>query len=205
MPVTYTGRHVTRPGLEHPSLTDIAIGISRQPRFAGQTRLWHSVLDHTLAGDELIQIMLGDVPMRAPGGRLWRLAWLLHDAHEAVTADIPTDYKGPEIRIAQRHLDNLIANAFFPGGWTAFDAWEQEIKEIDRRMLTAEAYLVGPPMRTEDAARFFGEPDQGALDALSYYLGYPFAGVPPYSGRDGVSPLSHPGVSEYLRRVQELL
>jgi hypothetical protein len=78
------------------------------------------------------------------------------------------------------------------------------VKDIDQRMLKAEAYLVGPPMQTEDAVRYFGEPDHEALDALSFYQGYNYAGLPPRSGRS--SPvIGHPAVQEYLRRLQELL
>lgn len=205
VPLTYTGRIVQPdPSSDYPSLTDIALGLSRQPRFAGQTRAWWSVLDHTLFCDELVQAQVGEVPIRAPGPRLWRLAMLLHDAHEAVTADVPTDFKTVGMRSLQQELDGKIMGAYFPGGWATYAAWEHEVKMIDRRALKAEAYMVGPPMETERAERLFGQPDHMALDALALYRGMTFAEEPPYGIRGG-APLQHPAVQEYLRRVEELL
>ena len=203
MPITYTGRHIT-PDTAVPSLTDIALGLSRQPRFAGQTRAWWSVLDHTLFCDELVQSQVGEAPTRAPGPRLWRLAVLLHDAHEAITADVPTDFKTIGMRAQQQALDERIAQAYFPGGWGSYAAWEHEVKTIDRRALRAEAWMVGPPMTTEKAELLFGRPDQMALDALSIYRGAPYAEEPPYGVRGG-APTHHPAVREYMRRVQELM
>lgn len=60
-------------------LTDIALALSRIPRFNGHTsRVW-SVADHSLL---VLQLMGEDAPSTV------RLAALLHDAHEAYAGDI---------------------------------------------------------------------------------------------------------------------
>jgi hypothetical protein len=150
MPLTYSGRNVKPGNGEHPSLIDIAVGLSRQPRFAGQTRRWWSVLDHTLFGDEIVQYSYPTEDIRRR-----RLAWLLHDAHEAITADVPTDVKRETLLgAAQAKLDADIYDAFFPGGYLAFLEHEPMVKDIDQRALRAEAWVVGPPT----AAKHFDRP-----------------------------------------------
>src|SRR4051812_13725749 len=97
MPLTYTGRAVKPGSTVHPSMIDIAVGISRQPRFAGQGKRWFSVLDHSLFVDEIVK-RASSVPILGDDDEVarkqWRLAVLLHDAHESMTGDVPTDFKG---------------------------------------------------------------------------------------------------------------
>jgi 5'-deoxynucleotidase YfbR-like HD superfamily hydrolase len=69
----------------------------------------------------------------------------LHDAHEALTGDIPTTLKASEQRAVQHLLDERIARDLFPGGADAFARESAKIKEYDRRALLAEAFVVGPP------------------------------------------------------------
>jgi hypothetical protein len=202
MPLTYSGRLVKPGGSEHPSLMDIAIGLSRQPRFAGQCRRWWSVLDHTLFCDELVKAE------PETSSRELRLAVLLHDAHEAITADVPTDMKGPELKQTQRELDEDILNAYFPGGQEAHrcDCWGVAVKDIDRRALCAEARVVGPPTTPERILELFGVCEETHDDTilLNRALSWPcysyFARPPLELGQT-----SHPAVREYLNRTIELM
>lgn len=199
MPLTYTGRLVRPGGTEHPSLIDIAVGLSRQPRFAGQGRSWWSVLDHTLFCDELVM----QQPLPSP--RL-RLAVLLHDAHEAITADVPTDVKGEDMKAYQKLLDVVIQDAYFPGGRHAYldYGWAGDVQRIDRRALCAEAQVVGPPVEKQRILELFGVCEETVEDvtALRLKVGTGIWGVPPV---DRHNPEANPAVQEYLRRMLKLL
>jgi hypothetical protein len=205
MPLTYTGRLVKPGGSEYPSLTDIAVSLSRQPRFAGHCRRWWSVLDHSLFCDELVKREdFGDKINHA------RLAMLLHDAHESVTADVPTDMKGQELRAAQASLDLNIMDAFFPGGWSEYWGWNGVVKQIDRRALCAEARVVGPQMSPGRALELFGTCDETVNDSwlLKFMLGeYPAEAGLPWAGKPPkvYTPEGHPAVKEYLSRITLLL
>lgn len=195
MPLTYTGRLVRPGGSEHPSLIDIAVALSRQPRFAGHCRRWWSVLDHTLFCDDLA---------RGTAAQL-RLALLLHDAHEAITADIPTDVKSVDMRRQQDLLDCDIFGAFYPWGYKQYVTdWRSDVKSYDRRALVAEATVVGPPVPYERILELFGGTDQQAED-MNYLqvhlIGDTYLGLPPLR----LSQEQHPAVKEFLRRMTELL
>jgi hypothetical protein len=208
MPITYTGRNVKPGNGEHPALLDIAIGLSRQPRFAGQTKRWFSVLDHTLFGLELIK--LGENHARG-----LQLAWLLHDAHEAITADVPTDVKGDDLRGAQDLLDQMIYGAY---GQDSAWVWKQNVKDTDRLCLSAEARVLGVG---QDRNRFGCGP--AVDDAEAVLLGLlrvglntipsgPPIGQPPFGhpDPDRCYPYpreqdQHPAVMYYLRLMEELL
>jgi hypothetical protein len=199
MPLTYTGRSIKPDNVAHPSLIDIAVSLSRQPRFAGHCRRWWSVLDHTLFGADLLH---------ADGDEAYptlRLAWLLHDAHEAITGDIPTTFKTESMRWAQGDLDTRIHRAFY----TSDNCWHSEVKAIDKRCLTAEAYVVGPPQANEHLEAFgwtAGVDDQWRKDSDVLRAGLArgkYLGIPPVTYPQ--LPTDHPGVEEYLARVLELL
>lgn len=137
MTMTFSGVSVTQENTNAPALLDIALGLSRQPRFAGQCRRWWTVLDHTLFAAELA------VRDRKPVRTI--MAVLLHDAHEAVMGDIPTSLKTGQQRAVQKDLDTRIATAYFPGGPRAFARHGGLIREYDQRSLCAEAVVCGPP------------------------------------------------------------
>lgn len=202
MPVTYSGRNVTEGNTTHPSLIDLAVGMSRQPRWSGQSRRWFSVLDHTLFGDDLI---------RHEASAHVRLAWLLHDAHEALTGDVPTPFKGAELRSIQASLDRRIAAAFMPGGVPTWAQCREEVKRTDRRTLLAESTLVGPPdssmmqvmlpLSDTDDDPVRREADR---DILRRALGRgEYLGIPPVTYPS--TPDQHAGVQEFLSRMMELL
>ena len=201
MPITFTGRNVKADNDEYPSLVDIAVGLSRQPRFGGQTRQWWSVLDHTLFGDELVKGE-SDTPES-------RLAWLLHDAHEAVTGDVPTPFKSQSLSTLQDQLDSRIYAAYFRTGYGGYlSRWHYHIKLIDKRAMRAEAIVVGPSTAdrhlsafgiTTETADQVGK-DVQELRRVIHRLGL---GAPPEPATH--RPEDHPLVKTYLSRVMELL
>lgn len=138
MPLTHSGRLVSLDRPDAPTLEDIGLGLSRQPRFTGQTRVWFSVLDHSFFVHDMAATEAPEV----------QLAVLLHDAHESLTGDVPTGFKSEELRDLQKgFLDSLIAEAHYPGGYDAFteEGLRAKIAEYDARALVAEAIEVGPP------------------------------------------------------------
>jgi 5'-deoxynucleotidase YfbR-like HD superfamily hydrolase len=209
MPITYTGRLVDIDGPAAPSLIDIAIGLSRQPRFGGQTGRWWSVLDHSLFCDELVRAMLAEKGYPLVLGayddeeslRRCRLAVLLHDAHEALTGDVPTPLKTPDFKVMQQQLDVRIFDAFFPGGYGYYSTDTHfVVKDVDRTALSAEAWTF-LPHGTEVISRHFRAPTDAAMKTLGCYLDEDYAANPPMYGEQE----DHAGVQEYLHRMLELL
>jgi hypothetical protein len=193
MPLTYTGRNVTLENDEHPSILDIAVGLSRMPRFAGQTWVWWSVLDHTLFGDYLLAA--------ADAGRGLRLAWLLHDAHEALTGDVPTPFKSAGLRVTQAQLDTKIIEALGRGVTASYF---DQVKDMDKRVMVAEAWEIGPPAAFQALQGAFPrlEETPSDTDTLRWLMkNRPGVyGDPPYREQQD----SHPGVRAYLDRMARL-
>ena len=197
MPLTFTGRNVdTVRG--HPSLIDIAVGLHRMPRFAGQTQRWFSVLDHSLFVEHL-----------AAGeehSRVISIALLLHDAHECLTGDVPTPLKPRELTSIQQGLDIGIMEAFMPGGRRGYHDLHDLVKSYDRRAVSAEAWhLFGPSLEGHLAAFHITDETMEQVMAdnaeLARLLGRGILGEPP-----GVfNPDQHPTVQAFLNRILELL
>ncbi len=120
-------------------LEDIAVGLSRAPRFVGQTVLPWFVIDHILAGMVYAE--------RAGWSKAIQLHFGLHDAHEAMTADVPTTFKTGDLRAIQRKLDArlYVALGLYSPTWAEKDV----VKELDEDMLLAEAYTLCPPATYE--------------------------------------------------------
>ena len=213
MPLTYTGRSVKPGSSVYPSLVDIAVGISRQPRFAGQGRRWFSVLDHSLFMDEMVKRADEDGLATYGANAVYptpqlRLAVLLHDAHEAITADVPTTFKGDELKYEQQRLDESIGLAFYPtrmgedGFLSPFV--RNAIRWYDRRALAAEARVIGPSVTPARILSAFGvtEDTPDDVTVLRTLLEYfPYVGAPPIM----FDQIDHPGVREYLSRIVELM
>lgn len=90
---TYSGRKINylKPG--KISLEDVALGISRMPRYAGQTLQPYSVAQHSLLVAEL-----------CPEYRLYSL---IHDAQEAFLCDLPTPAKEALRALGSEAYDEL--------------------------------------------------------------------------------------------------
>jgi len=139
MPLTFDGRLVQPGRNEAPTLRDIALSLSRIPRFGGHTRRWWSVLDHS------VFVYLLAVEMDKREYHDLSLALLLHDAHETMTGDVPSDVKLQAMRQQQSAFDVEIVREHFPLGMDAWMELKPFVKEYDRRALHAEAWLLGPP------------------------------------------------------------
>lgn len=149
MMLTRSGREVDihEPQPQTIRLVDIALALSRIPRFCGHTLRTWSVADHSLLVADLVSAADPDL----------QLAALLHDAHEAYMGDIilPLQYalnhRQPSYSIPLAttllkniagDLDTAIARAF------ALDPemmQRPEIKEADKLALAVEAKLLMPP------------------------------------------------------------
>lgn len=123
---TYTGRQFwpLRPRGEDIDLLDIAHALSNQCRFAGHTRSFYSVAEHSVYVSRI-------VPPE------WAAVGLLHDASEAYLMDVPRPIKGHlgGYREMEEALMwtvcarfNLTGN---PAAWAA-------VKYADNAMLAAE-------------------------------------------------------------------
>lgn len=122
-----------------PTLTDIALGLGRAPRFAGQTRTWWSGLLHSFVCYEIARACFrkGDEDKRV------MLLCLLHDAHEAVTGDVPAFFKTREMSDYQAEIDERLFTAL--GLWPITAIEHVFIKKVDDAALRAEAAVLGPP------------------------------------------------------------
>ena len=113
-------------------LEDIAVGLSRANRFGGQYVVPWTVADHLLAGVEFLSAYSEST----------RLHFALHDAHEAMTMDVPTSFKTWGVRRLQRKLDRRLYKSLglkLPSLPVA-----NLVKDIDKIMLVAEARVVTP-------------------------------------------------------------
>jgi hypothetical protein len=198
---TLSGRKVfadLTPGA--PSLLDIAVALGRIPRFAGHTTRWWPVLLHSFAVQRVaFQIALDrNVPLNSSLHLVDHIAlWgLLHDAHEAVTGDIPSPFKRPDNHVDQETLDYKLR---YDLGLvtTASDSLPlvmDIVHRADRRVLLAEMAVVRP----------FGEPE-GVIDAdigIVLALDRKYPGPVSTDGPAAVAVLDFVAAAEsYLREI----
>ena len=126
---TFTGRYVTPMHLTPGMITieDIAHGLSRVCRFAGQCAGFMPVAEHSVAVARIVMTTDPDHALEA----------LLHDASEAYLGDMPRPIKHlPEMapyREAEERAERAIAEKFglvYP--------WPQSVKDADRQRLFVE-------------------------------------------------------------------
>lgn len=113
------------------NLGDILLSLSREPRYVGHTSRWYSVLEHSVRGAKLLQRV----------SRAHALEFLLHDAAEAYTGDIPTPLKLllPELKRIEQGIDVVIRRKFgLPEEMSA------EVKAMDLAMCAAEKSAFKP-------------------------------------------------------------
>jgi hypothetical protein len=134
--ITWSGKRIFPKGNKYhvpneaPTIEDIAVGLSRQSRFAGQVDEFFSVLSHVLCCWTNTQ-----------SGKLG-VDILLHDSAEAIMGDVPTTWK-PE---AFSNLEaQIIENLYKAEGleWPIPENRLKLIKKIDYIHLVAEAHLLG--------------------------------------------------------------
>lgn len=123
--MTASGRFLSldNPQPEQICISDIAEGLSKACRFAGQIKGFYSVAQHSLIISQV-------VPER---DALWGL---LHDAAEAYLCDIPSQVKAalPDYKKTENEVLSAIALRF----GLPFDM-PPSVKEADERLLVTEA------------------------------------------------------------------
>ncbi|OOH77740.1 hypothetical protein [Leptospirillum ferriphilum] len=122
--LTHCGRHLDleRPDPETIDIEDIAVGLSRECRFAGQPRAFYSVAQHSVLASRIVP-------------DAFALEALLHDATEAFIRDLPYPLKTilPEYRRIERGLDRAIRLRFgLP------ETLSREVHLADRILLATE-------------------------------------------------------------------
>lgn len=150
--LTLSGRLILPGGDNSPSLEDLVVSLGRIPRFGGQTRRWWPVLLHLMVCDRILRRGLeesGPAVTPAFAARA-RLLALFHDAHEAVTGDVPTPWKTDETRKQQTQLDHRIHGHLLPEvlplkHLDTPQLTREVIAAVDHRALLAEGLVVGPP------------------------------------------------------------
>lgn len=135
---TVTGKVIDylNPDPDQLSLDDIARGLSRAPRYAGQTDRPYSVLQHSLLVAHLV-----------PSEH--RLHALLHDAPEAYLCDVPSPAKE-----AMRAASNGHGSAYDELEWRLWEAicrrWDiathvpHTVKQADAQAMAIEAPELQP-------------------------------------------------------------
>jgi hypothetical protein len=163
--ITYSGRSVwpTWTDVEGvptdvaPTIEDIAVGLGRQSRFAGQTREFYTVLCHSLVAGTIAHELYPEHPML----RRWLL---LHDGHEAMIADVPTTWKNDLTRGDEYDLDVRIAAEH---GLDPLSPSEQSVlKMIDGACLAAEAHALGH----REAAKWWPQENWDDFVSLAHRL-----------------------------------
>ena len=104
---------------------ELATALGKVCRFAGHCNGFYSVAEHSLLVAELVP-------------PAYRLAALLHDAHEAFTGDITYPLKrllGEIVKPIEARIDQVIAERF---GLNSGDTSDPIIKKADRWMLWIE-------------------------------------------------------------------
>lgn len=139
--ITYSGRRVEIP-LPHPGqicIEDVAVHLSRIPRFAGATQQPWCVAAHSLHCASLAEAE--GAPPDA------QLAALLHDSHEAYCSDIPSPFKEAVKFYASaedpfcplQRTEQLLQNAVLTQlGCNNLDMWKRQVKRWDLISLATE-------------------------------------------------------------------
>lgn len=133
--ITHSGKSIYPRGSENhdptavPTLDDIARGLGRIVRFAGQTEKYYTVLCHTLTVAEIT----------TPEARIYAL---LHDAPESVVSDVPATWKTNAAVVRENELMQIICNDNDVVWPPPKDLWEKVMKS-DAAALAAEAHILG--------------------------------------------------------------
>ncbi len=124
--------HFLNPAESDIDIRDIAHSLSLQCRFGGHCSKFYSVAEHSI----LVSMIL----MNTGASKLDQMAGLLHDAEEAYLPDIPAPIKHcmPGATKLYEAISHIISHKF-----QLFDANWKVIDDIDKRLCTTEAKLLG--------------------------------------------------------------
>ncbi len=132
--ITRTGDRVYTNNKVAPSMESVAVALSRIPRFCGHTRDWYSVFSHTMVVTGLMT-------------KKHAIHGFLHDAPEAIVADVPTPWKTVAAKKRERMLLRRIyrdLNLALPD-----EMQQMAVDAADRAALAAEAHVIGHPAAEE--------------------------------------------------------
>jgi hypothetical protein len=195
--VTANGIRILVDNGNSPSLEDIALHTGRMPRFAGATRPWWSVLHHHFVCGRMAD-HLGSVDDIKHA--VLKLYAMLHDAHEAITGDVPRGIKPDILSEYQKQLDKRIYKYF--GIPEPTPAIVRAVKMIDETALFAEAKSLGPPEIAEILKNEGHDLDiepirvcEGIVQSVVRWLPNPESTVYPHST----------GVLNYIWAINDLL
>ncbi len=139
--LTHTGRYFdyTRPEDYDYPIEEIALALSRVPRFSGQT-----VIDPHTGGYHCASVAQHSVRVALLAGRRLALHGLMHDAHEAYVGDVPTPLKRllPGYKEIEQRVAAALAAAH--GIPELSDADAATIKAADSEALRIERRLHMP-------------------------------------------------------------
>lgn len=121
----------TRPDPLAFDINDIALALSRQPRYGGHGKFFYSVAQHSIYA----------ALVASPEAKL---VALMHDAHEAYTGDIPGPLK--EL-LGQRiiRIEARLERAIYEGLGLSADCTaeiEEEVHRIDKSLLSPEYHAL---------------------------------------------------------------
>lgn len=133
--LTATGRRLD---LDTPmphliNLMDVAWSLAQTNRFNGHALRPYSVAEHSLLVSEIVE---REVIGAGPSVQLYAL---LHDAHEAITGDLPTPAKavvGPGWAAFEGRWELATHGCF--GLRSTVAAWQRDVKHADLRALATE-------------------------------------------------------------------
>lgn len=145
---TFSGGHFDFNNPENSDIVieDIAITLSRIPRFNGHSKFHYTVAQHCVL---MHKGLLKECPETSP---LTRLHILLHDASEAYMGDLCRPLKYHEDLKGFREMEVLVQSAIYRSlGFPEPTKEEHEIvKEYDDRMLRTEIGLLTSDHNPED-------------------------------------------------------
>lgn len=123
-----------------PPLPDIALSLSRVPRFGGHSVEPWSVAEHSMVVALIARYTTIPEEGRQVIGSRQEMYGLVHDMHESVTGDVPSTWKTADMRAAQEQLDvRLYATLGIMPPDSNMIAF---VKRCDRAALLAEAKLL---------------------------------------------------------------
>ncbi len=115
------------PKEEDLRIEDIAIGLARHARFAGQNRFIYTVAQHSIAVASELHLLYGNPTLSLQG--------LLHDASEAFLGDIPGPVK--HVLPDYKDLEEKVQRAIFKRFGLSYPM-DPRVKEIDKKRLDEE-------------------------------------------------------------------
>lgn len=129
--ITVTGCEVFPDNGRAPDLYSIGYGLARTARFAGQTKIWYSVLAHVHSVSSIV----------SPENKIHAL---LHDAAESIVGDQVSTWKNKETKADE----NLILALIYRDLTEDLDIeyppeMPEEVAMADAACLAAEALLLG--------------------------------------------------------------